>query len=381
MPPSRARPSRRGCEAMITAKDLERIKVFEAGDLPVVSLYVGLEPDPAQRAAGTRVSSLLHELTPWIEDRGLPRAQRMSIRGDVARIRQAVTRERWTPGTTAVFSCSGADLFEEVALPRSVRDRVVVDATPWVRPMLAVLDEYHRSCVLVLDGQTARPWEFYLGELEELGGAVDHETMIQQLPGLFAARDLELLVLGGEHLAITAFEQALPRGFRDRVAGAFTADPSSVTKGDVKAGAGAVVAEYERDEERRWVADVMERAEAGGLDERGLERCLWAGSLAAIQDLLVQDGVVHPGVICDESRWLAAAGDTCPICGREARRTPDVIDELVEVVIDEGGTVEHVQAQTPLQEHGVAASLRFPLPLEPGGASLNVPDRGLSELR
>jgi peptide chain release factor subunit 1 len=58
-----------------------------------------------------------------------------------------------------------------------------------------------------------------------------------------------------------------------------------------------------------------------------------------------------------------------------------VIDELVEVVIDEGGTVEHVRADTPLQEHRVAASLRYPLPLEPGGATLNVRDRGLSELR
>lgn len=367
--------------AMLTAELIERIRAFEADDLPVVSLYVGLDPDPVRRAAGTRVSSLVHELTPWTEDHSLPRAQRLSIRGDVERIREAVARERWTPGMNAVFSCSGAGLFEEIALPRAVRDRVVVDTTPWVRPMLAVLDEYHRSCVLVMDGQAACPWELYLGELEEAGPARDHKETVEGLQQLFATRQLELLVLGGEHLAVTAFEQELPKEFRERVAGTFAVDPSGATKGDIKEGAQAVVEAYERDEERRWVADVMDRAAAGGLAEVGLERCLWAGSLAAVQELLVQDGITQPGVVCDESRWLATAGEECPICGRAMRQTPDIVDELVEVVIDEGGTIEHVQADTPLQEHRLAASLRFPLPPEPSfGAGLNVPDRGLSEL-
>ena len=47
------------------------------------------------------------------------------------------------------------------------------------------------------------------------------------------------------------------------------------------------------------------------------------------------------------------------------RRAADIVDELVEVVIDEGGSIEHVSAYTPLKEYVVAASLRFPLPPEP----------------
>jgi peptide chain release factor subunit 1 len=42
-----------------------------------------------------------------------------------------------------------------------------------------------------------------------------------------------------------------------------------------------------------------------------------------------------------------------------------VLDELVQVVIDEGASVEHVSAHTALKEHVVAASLRFPLPPQP----------------
>ena len=71
------------------------------------------------------------------------------------------------------------------------------------------------------------------------------------------------------------------------------------------------------------------------------------------------------GRVCDHDRWLALAGEKCLLCGRPARRAADIVDELVEVVIDEGGSIEHVSADTALKEYVVAASLRFPLPPEP----------------
>jgi hypothetical protein len=45
-----------------------------------------------------------------------------------------------------------------------------------------------------------------------------------------------------------------------------------------------------------------------------------------------------------------------------------VIDELMEAVIDEGGSIRHVEEDTDLKEHLVAAALRFPLPPEPPDA-------------
>ena len=72
-------------------------------------------------------------------------------------------------GSVALFSCSGRGFFEEVPLTRAVRERVLVDETAWVRPMLAVLDEYHRCCVIVVDRKTARTWELYQDEMRETG--------------------------------------------------------------------------------------------------------------------------------------------------------------------------------------------------------------------
>jgi peptide chain release factor subunit 1 len=94
----------------------------------------------------------------------------------------------------------------------------------------------------------------------------------------------------------------------------------------------------------------------------GLEPCLAGGSVAAIRTLLVHDGAIAPGVVCDASGWLGTTADACPLCGRPTRSTPGVIDELVEAVIDEGGSIQYVQADTILRDRLTAAWLRFGLP-------------------
>jgi peptide chain release factor subunit 1 len=49
-----------------------------------------------------------------------------------------------------MFACQGAGLFEEIAVPETVREGVSMDATPWVWPLLAVLDEYRLARVMVI---------------------------------------------------------------------------------------------------------------------------------------------------------------------------------------------------------------------------------------
>jgi Bacterial archaeo-eukaryotic release factor family 10 len=382
---------------MITAETIDRVTRFDGGRLPVVSAYVGLDAHrPDRGSLSTRASSLLHEIRPMTKDHALDREVRLSVRGDVERIEVSLTAERPRQGSVAIFSCSGNGFYEEIELPRRVRDRIVVDTTPWVRPLLAVLDEYHRTCILILDKETARTWEFYQGELNETSVVLDkalrkpdfagwygleeyrvhnkEEELTKKhfrrvatvLDDFYRAGRFELLVVGGHDHEVPVFEEFLPHRLRGSVAGTFTVDPHTATIGDIGASADAVVDHYERNEELRWVAQVFEKAAAGGNAAVGLERCLWAGSVAAVQRLLVQQDATAAGVVCDESGWLAESGETCIICGQPTRRTDDVIDELTQAVIDTSGAVEHVIADTPLRDHVAAADLRYPLPPKPG---------------
>jgi hypothetical protein len=388
---------------MIAGDTIDRVTRFHGGDLPVVSVYLGLDADRRDlRSLATRVSSLLHEIRPMAKDSTLDREARLSVRGDVERIEAEMAEDRPNPGAIAIFSCSGRHFYEEVQLPRRVRDRIAVDATPWVRPMLAVLDEFHRACVLVLDSQTAHLWELYQGELTD-HGEIHQTQQLEDEPPLrkpdyggwggyeergvhnrtgelakkhfrrvAAALDdlhrrgrFELLVIGGHDHELPAFQDFLPHSVRGSVVGTFSIDGNTATVADIRASASAIVDRHERAEERRWVTELLEKEAAGGNAAVGLEPCLWAGTVAAVQRLLVHDEATAPGVVCDESGWLGEKGDTCPLCQGPTRATEDVIDELAQAVIDTGGSVEHVLAETPLQEPLVAADLRFELPPRP----------------
>ena len=388
---------------MAATDAIDRLVRFDSGGLPVVSLYVGVPEDAGlRRAVGSQVSSLLHTIRPLAEDESIERDARLSVRADIERLENPDEHAQWRPGTVAVFACHGAGLFETVPLPRQIRERAVVDATPWLRPMLAVLDEYHRACVAVVDRESARFWDLYLGELRELAGLRDetlrkpdfagwggfaehgvrnraeelekrhYRRVADHLDGLVRTGQHEILVVGGHHEEIPHFIDSLPREVRRRVAGTFTVDPRAASPEDIRRSAQAVVDAYEREEERRWVAETLDKARSGGLGALGLEACLWAGSLAAVQALLVQDGAIAEGVVCERAHWMGIEGESCPVCGGPTRPTPDVIDELAEAVIDRGGAVQHVLAETELKDYGVAAELRFPLPPQPDPASARV---------
>jgi peptide subunit release factor 1 (eRF1) len=347
---------------------------------------VAIEPGVSQTDVHSRVTSLVDQIDGLAKGRDLQHEPRLSLRGDIERIGERMREEAWQPRGLAVFSCSARGFYEEIPLPRAVRDRVAVDEAAWARPMLGVLDEYHRSCVVVVDKEWARCWELYQDEMRELtrfkdrlgkfdnyaGGDLDkirnelsrrhYRRVVQVLDELFRTDQYDLLILGGHNFEIPAFLEFLTPDLRDRLAGSFSIDLPSATAAEVRAGADAILQRHQSDQEQKVVSEIVDRAAAGGLAALGVPACLWAGSVAAIQTLLVQEDATAAGVVCDESGWLAPAGESCPVCGQPTRHTPDVIDALVQAVIDEGGSIEHVEGDTRLKEYTLAAALRFPLP-------------------
>jgi peptide chain release factor subunit 1 len=381
---------------MITSETVQRIIRLDGGGLPIVSLYVRVPADYGERdRLHSYVNSLLADVREMAHDKSIDRDARLSLRGDLERIEQTFQEEEPPAGAVALFSCSRRDIYEVVNLPRPVRERAVVDETPFVRPMLAVLDEYRRCCVVVVDEAFTQLWELYQDELEELRRFRDpalrkpdfaygfkeftihnrvrelakrhYRNTVTMLEGLFRGNAFDVIAVGGHDYETQPFLESLPQRLRERVAGTFVIDAKTATRNDIKQQAGEVLERYEREEERRLVEQTLERAAAGGWAAVGLSDCLWAGSVAAIEKLLVQEDAIVPGVVCDESGWLGTAGETCPLCGKPLRQTPDILDELAQTVIDESGSIEHVEADTQLKALLAAAELRFPLPPKPGG--------------
>ncbi|MFD9222211.1 hypothetical protein ACFWDI_19880 [Streptomyces sp. NPDC060064] len=382
---------------MITQEQVDQILRVEGNGLPCVSLYVPVEADRrGRRAFMARLASLLDRIRPLAEDSSLEHAARLSLREDIAKIEKTLVEEPHEPGAVAVFSCSGNGVYEEVRLPRSTRERIVVDADPYVRPMLGVLDEYYRTCAVIVDKGTGQVWEHYLDQVRELemirdrtlrkpnyaaGLAEDrvrnkadelskrhYRRLVAELKQLFGNGSFDLLVVGGHRHEVPAFINFLPRELRDRLVGNFTIDRETTTPADIRQKVEEFVSDHAQEEQLRLVGEIFEAKAAQRASAVGLDETLWAASLAAIRTLAADEEAVVPGVVCDRDGLLARSGETCPLCGEPLREVPDIIDELTETVIDDGGEVRHIVAETELRTHQVGALLRFELPPQPPAA-------------
>jgi peptide chain release factor subunit 1 len=404
---------------MIAVPALDRLIRFRADGLPVVSLYAVVPVDPRERQGfHSRVNGLLDELGTLAEDQGLDRAARLSIREDIDRLRTAVQQEHWKPHGIGLFACSARDFFEEVELPAEPRDRVLVDATPWVRPIAALLDKAYRACVVTLDRGRAVFWEYQGDQLEPVeelddpvlrtpdytggrwGGRenVTHHRVeelakqhfrrvIDRLEHLFfpeqdpeaqyqtvvggrppqeagADRRYDVLVVAEHGDQVPGFLDELPDRLRQKLAGTVT-DPSVDDRGALRGQADEVLDRWERDRERQQVEHVLELEAMGGLGVTGLHRCLWAAASKAVGTLLVQEGDGAPGVVCDVCGWLGESGDTCPVSADQLRHTPDVVDQLLQSVLRDSGEVRTLAEDSLPEGRSPAAHLRFPLPPEP----------------
>jgi peptide chain release factor subunit 1 len=135
----------------------------------LISLYVPVKPGRTDRRAFmTRVASLLDRIRPLAEDSSLEHGARVSLREDIAKIEKSLGEEPRKPGAVAVFACDGNGVYEEVWLPRGTRERIVVDADPYVRPMLGVFDEYYRTCAVIVDKGAGQVREHCLDQAREL---------------------------------------------------------------------------------------------------------------------------------------------------------------------------------------------------------------------
>jgi peptide chain release factor subunit 1 len=382
--------------AVLTTAVVDRLRGIEGSGYPILSVYLGLKPGVGTlRALPTRLKDLLSPIADPTAD--LSRDQRMSLRADVDSLFDLSGRISQDLGRgVAVFKCSGIGLDEYLSLPGPVRDRAVVDATPYVRPLDAMLEHYRRFAVVVIERRRASIFRFLQGHLEaweELseeeirkanwGGFAGYEErrvrsraeevagrhyrdVATRLYGLMRGVGFDLLALGGPQEHVEGLQQALHPDLAKRLAGTFTIDPGTMTPALVLEQTTRVADEYEQRRAFAAVERLLDTAQAGGTAVVGIEETVEPVNRKAVDLLMVQGSGSVPGSACSNCGALTTNGvGRCMRCGAETRSVPDLLDAMAEAVRDSGGKIRYLLTDTPLREHQVGATLRYVV--EPAG--------------
>ncbi|MGH7525203.1 MAG: hypothetical protein ACREMX_00705 [Gemmatimonadales bacterium] len=373
---------------------LHRLTGVQAGKHRVVTCYLKLEP--RDRSRGKYLIKLKNRVREWVKALprlGLQRSVQEEVERDLGRIQQELHSPANLPATQglAVFACEGIGLFEAVPLPAVHRSRLAVDATPLVRELASVEDEFGRLLTVVLDRTSARFFEVTAYQSRELVGLradstrgkrfrgdadgsgwgehTYHNRIRQEKQRHYEAIARELFAMDrrqaahGIVVAGTGTDAGAVRPFLhsylvERVIGTAKLNPKEASPAAVHAATLAVREEYERASERALVRE-MEEGIGSGWALNGLTPTLRALSRGQVRSLLVHADASEPGFRCGESGRLAL---TERECREEGEPIPvlDVVDDAIEEALRQGVDVNVVYEPAARDAiEGLGALLRF----------------------
>ncbi|NNF63622.1 MAG: hypothetical protein HKN07_05120 [Acidimicrobiia bacterium] len=365
---------------------VEDLKTFEAGSDPVLSVYLSVRPGDS-RGMAARLKDLLNPLRDAGPD---DREWSMSLRSEIDAVIAMADRLGAEAGKgIALFRCSARRLDVQLAVSDRVRDRAIVDVRPYVAPIEAMLDYYRHYVVVLLDGNSAEAYRLTTDTFEPIASFVEEDVRKANYGGFGGYEEHRVrghaeevrsrlhrevasdaaervrhgadgLIVAGTHDHIASFLN--DAGTTAKIIGSFVVDPHTATPAILRANAIGVAEQHRADEDQAGVERVLDVEASGGLAVVGTRAALNAVNQRAVDTLWLQTDEMMGGSECTDCGWLTVGGrGLCPACGESLTEVPDVFDAMAMSVRQHGGTVRTILAETPLSEHHVAASLRFPL--------------------
>ena len=370
----------------INESRIRDLAAFKGEDAPVTSLYLDVDGRRRIRARDVEVT-LERMLRPERERQH--HDGHASVCADLNRIEEYVKAgiERSHVRGLAFFACSAHDFWEVVELAVPVRDRLVVNHTPYVRELEAVVARHERFAVLQVDRQRARLFLFHQGELlekqEQLdllprhdddGGQLGKDQVAGHIAAaaqrhlknaaaaafaLFQEQGFDHLVLGGPEEITAEVERELHAYLRERIA-ARVHLAGSAGDDDIRQAAEDVEAGVERAREAAIVDRLRQAVGSGAGGVGGLDATLEALVARRVDTLLVSEGFEAPGWRCGNCAWVGVLGRRCPLCDSEMNQVDDVVEEAVEDALAQACRVAVCRDNADLDVMGrIGALLRY----------------------
>jgi peptide subunit release factor 1 (eRF1) len=370
---------------------------------PVVSVYLNVTPP---RQVSTELNSMIHTTFQSIKQNGsCTQKQADDLKTVMEKIQDHVqTAYKRASGTRTVAIFADADgLWEEFQLPVGLPGGIAVQTRPHIRPLTVLLDEFDRYMVIVLDSRKARVFSLYMGEFEEFsdvfvednvpdgvrvkksttswtGGAQaglgdmhierhieDHvhrhlKNIAERSFDFFKKRGFDRLILGGpQDKTLPEFKDHLHSYMKERLVAEFHTSPDNHLP-DLKEKAMEAARGWERRKVEQLVSEISERSGPGEKGRLGVEQVIEALNRAQVQALVIRQEFEAEGYVCPEDNILSSTQIDCPVCRETLTRTEHLADEMVEAALDQSAEIVHASSENEiLDEHGVAAKLRFTL--------------------
>jgi peptide chain release factor subunit 1 len=370
---------------MINRKQIVDLLHFRSESDFVLSFYMGIGVYKSNKKAyEIEAKDMLKQA---INNADLTRDARRQVDADADKILKFISMEfRGRAKGLAVFACGPVGLWQVFRLPVSVPDRCVIDRTPFVVPMLKLVDESRRYCVVVVDKEKARLFTMYTGEISERpdifdvvpgwhkqGGWAqarfqrhieDHvnrhlKRVADTIFEFYKKEGFGHLVIGGPQETRARFYRILHSYLQRMVAGYVSVDVISNIN-DILDAAKRVEEQADAKRSAEIMAVLMGSSQKH-MAVRGLKATVRALEEGRVHTLVLVDNHEVEGCLCGDCGGVDVLGtDECKRCSMKIRKVGDVSEHLAVLAVQHDAEVNYVRPGSGLEnDDGVGAILRW----------------------
>jgi peptide subunit release factor 1 (eRF1) len=378
---------------MISREELRQLAEFECrhpNEFAVTFYFQPSTPkDKSHREEAIEAKDLVRRTLQELEVNGRSR----DVLSDLRQILQLAERLHGNQARgKAVFACSSRKLWLEFDLPASSgQTALYVNRRFHLKPLAAVLSEYPRLWVALVDRQNAKFLDIYFDQIREQGAirnpaprhgrsdgyagydaghaqrhyedeARHHYRMVSEfLKSAAERKQYDALVIGCHDVNWPELEPQLHPDVHKKIIGRFSEDLGNLTNEKAAAEANRVLRQSLEQHHRSLFRATLDEARGNGLGATGLRRVLRALEMGEIDTVLMARDYSARAVECTNCRHLDShLVPYCPVCGRATRQLDDVCEALVPRVVRNSITLVLLNPDDTLDRIGnIAALLRF----------------------
>jgi len=332
-----------------------------------VSVYINKKDDPRFLSRRESACSSL-----------LSKREADNFEKTMAMIKDAIKSERGK--TLAVFASHKYNILKSISLPIALHNSLVVDTSPYIRPLARLHDEFEDYTLVVLDSHQAKIFSISLGSVEnekrlsedimnkhKKGGwsqqrfqrlrkGAIHRFYTEVLEKL-ESMEPERIILAGPGTAKQHFMDVLPQQLQQKVIS--TIDSSVDDVQGLLSSSITAMRDHEQQQADALVEQIKSEVFKEGLAVYGLEETLQAAQQGKIDVLVIEKDYKLKGCICEHCQLIKAGPiKDCPICGGPTSEA-DVIEEIIEFAERTDATIEFTTHEELHNLGHIAALLRY----------------------
>ena len=285
-----------------------------------------------------------------------------------------------TGRNVAVFASRENNFLKSVPLAVNVDNLLVVDSSPYLRPLARIEDEWESFTLLLVNTNCAKIYSVSMGKIEDTkklsadimnrhkkGGQSQARfnrlrrgaihAFLKEVIEALALRTDERIVLAGPGQAKIQLKEMLPKELYDKIVDIVDIDiddEKELLKRSIH-----LISEREKRQGQETVQQLKGEILKDGLAVYGVKETLDAVKSGKVELLLIQKDFKLHGWICENCQVVGEGTEKqCPYCGKNTSEV-DVLEEILEFAKRSDSEIEFVDSDELADLGHIGAILRY----------------------